>query len=324
MSTLRQETAPGARTLSSLTAQYAERWEARSSVRTRPRKTIDFTQSGFFFPEDKQPLLLAKEVRDLGQSAKDDILVQSFYKYLHDIVNLEIKEIVSACSKILDGALPVAFTEETRLNTYSIMIDEYYHVYIAQDMILQLRQRYPHLSDIDYALPDSRRAVGEIRDKLDPRYHDVFEVLANCCFETTLVRELVEFFNSPGVHPSIRYYVNDHMNDESRHYAFFFDLMTHLWREIPEDYREAIGTHLAEFVTLYLSVESEKQFNIELLGTLIGDREQARASVESLYAGFEITPDVPIVKNVLRALGNAQMLAHPAVRDSFARIGWSV
>ncbi|CAM5695785.1 hypothetical protein SGLAM104S_09135 [Streptomyces glaucescens] len=101
MSTLHQENAPSERTLSSLTARYAERWEARSSVRTRPRKTIDFTQSGFFFPEDKQPLLLAKEVRDLGRSAKDDILVQSFYKYLHDIVNLEIKEIVSACSKLL-------------------------------------------------------------------------------------------------------------------------------------------------------------------------------------------------------------------------------
>ncbi|GGZ24838.1 hypothetical protein GCM10010300_80410 [Streptomyces olivaceoviridis] len=75
-----------------------------------------------------------------------------------------------------------------------VMIDEYYHVYIAQDMILQLRQHYPHLSDIDYALPDSRRAVSEIRAKLAPRYHDVFEILANCCFETTLVRELVEFF----------------------------------------------------------------------------------------------------------------------------------
>lgn len=260
----------------------------------------------------------------LGRAAKDDILVQSFYKYLHDIVNLEIKEIVSACSKVLHADLPVTFTEETRLNTYSIVIDEYYHVYLAQDMILQLRQHYPHLSDIDYALPDSRRAVSEIRDKLEPRYHDVFEILANCCFETTLVRELVEFFNSPGVHPSIKYYVNDHMNDESRHYAFFFDLMTHLWREIPEDFREAIGTHLAEFVTLYLSVESEKQFNTELFGTLIDDREQARASVESLYAGFEITPDVPIVKNVLRALGSAGMLASPAVRDSFARIGWTV
>ncbi|MFF4406314.1 diiron oxygenase [Streptomyces sp. NPDC001404] len=324
MSAIGQENPAADRTLPSLTAEYVARWESRSSVRTRPRKTIDFTQEGYFFPEDKQPLLLAEEVASLGRAGKEEILVQSFYKYLHDIVNLEIKEIVSACSKILYTDLPVEFTAETKLNTHSVIIDEYYHVYIAQDMILQLQQHYPDLRTLEHPISDSQRAVAGIKKKLDPKYHDIFEILANCCFETTLVRELVEFFNSPGVHPSIKYYVNDHMNDESRHYAFFYDLMTYLWAEIPEEYREAIGTHLAEFTTLYLSVESEKLFNIELLDSFIDDRQQAQKSVEALYAGFEITPDVPIVKNVLRALRNAGMLAHPSVRESFARIGWTV
>ncbi|BDM68928.1 hypothetical protein HEK616_24150 [Streptomyces nigrescens] len=319
-----QETPETGRTLSSLTGEYTVRWESRSSVRTRPRKTIDFEEEGYFFPEDKQPLLLADEVASLGGKAKNDILVQSFYKYLHDIVNLEIKEIVAACSKILYADLPVEFSEETKLNTYSVIIDEYYHVYIAQDMILQLEEQHPDLKPLDYPISDSRRAVIETKKHLDPKYHDVFEILANCCFETTLVRELVEFFNSPGVHPSIKYYVNDHMNDESRHYAFFYDLMTYLWAEVPEDYRQAIGIHLADFTLLYLSVESEKLFNIELLGSFIEDREQARTSVEALYAGFEITPDVPIVKNVLRAFRNAGMLDHPSVRAGFTRIGWTV
>ncbi|MGH8793006.1 MAG: diiron oxygenase [Stackebrandtia sp.] len=312
------------RKLTSLTAEYVARWEARGSVRTRPRKTIDFAQQGYFFPEDKQPLLLTPEAAVLDAEAKEGILVQSFYKYLHDIVNLEIKEIVAACEKILNGDLPVEFTEQTRLNTYSVIIDEYYHVYIAQDMILQLRNRFPDLRTFDYPISDSQRAVNEIKKKLDSKYHDVFEVLANCCFETTLVRELVEFFNSSGVHPSIKYYVNDHMNDESRHYAFFFDLMTHVWASMPEEYRDAVGTHLAEFTTLYLSVDSEKRFNVELLGTLGVDPEQARKSVEGVYAGFEITPDVPIVKNVLRAFRNAGLLDHPSVQSSFMGIGWDV
>lgn len=324
MSAVSQENPETGRKLSSLTEEYVARWESRASVRTRPRKTIDFTQQGYFFPEDKQPLLLAKEVESLGQEGKEGVLVQSFYKYLHDIVNLEIKEIVSACSKILYADLPVRFSAETELNTYSVIIDEYYHVYIAQDMILQLKNRYPDLQPLDYPISDSRHAVIEIKKKLDPKYHDIFEILANCCFETTLVRELVEFFNSPGVHPSIKYYVNDHMNDESRHYAFFYDLMTYLWAEIPEDYRQAIGAHLAEFTTLYLSVESEKAFNIELLNSLIADRNQAQSSVEALYSGFEVTPEVPIVKNVLRAFRNSGILDHPSVRESFATIGWDV
>jgi len=300
------------------------RWEARGSVRTRPRKTIDFDKSGYFFPQDRQPLLLDENVATLGEQARERILIQSFFKYLHDIVNLEIKEIVSACTKILYADLPVTFSPETKLNTYSVIIDEYYHVYIAQDLMLQLQERYPDLGQFDFPVSDSQRAVAEIKSRLDPKYHDVFEILANCCFETTLVRELVEFFDSPDVHPSIRYYVNDHMNDESRHYAFFLDLMRYVWASVPEDYREAIGSRMGEFVKLYLSVESEKQFNVQLLTEILGDREKAERSIASLYEGFDVTTDMPIVKNVLRAFRNAGVLDHPAVRTSFRRIGWEV
>ncbi len=261
MTTLHDTAAPAG--LRSLGPDYVARWESRGSVRTRPRKTIDFTNTGYFFPADRQPLLLDEHVAALGERAKEHILIQSFFKYLHDIVNLEIKEIVSACTKILYADLPVAFGPELKLNTYSIIIDEYYHVYIAQDLILQLREHHPDLGNFEFPTSDSQRAVEEIKNRLEPQYHDVFEILANCCFETTLVRELIEFFDSEDVHPSIRYYVKDHMNDESRHYGFFLDLMKHMWAEIPEGHREAIGSRLGEFVKLYLSLESEKEFNTQ-------------------------------------------------------------
>ncbi len=310
--------------LRSLGPDYVARWEGRSSVRTRPRKMIDFSQTGYFFPADRQALMLDETVAALPCEAREKILVQSFFKYLNDIVNLEIKEIVSACTKILYVDLPVRLSEELRLNTISVIIDEYYHVYLAQDLILQLREHYADLGEFDLPISDSRRAVLEIKDRLDPKYHDVFEILANCCFETTLVRELVEFFNAKDVHPSIKYYVNDHMNDESRHYAYFLDLMTYLWAALPEDYREAIGSKMGEFVKLYLSVESEKQFNVQVLTGVLGDRERAEASISALYEGFDVTSDLPIVKNVLRAFGKAGLLDHPAVRSSFRRIGWEL
>ncbi|WP_277670074.1 diiron oxygenase [Saccharomonospora viridis] len=310
--------------LRSLGPEYVARWEERGSIRTRPRKTIDFEQTGYFFPADRQPLLLDESVAALGEHIKERILIQSFFKYLHDIVNLEIKEIVSACTKLLYSDLPVEIGPELKLNTYSVIIDEYYHVYIAQDLILQLREHYPDLGHFEFPTSDSQRAVTEIKARLEPRYHDVFEILANCCFETTLVRELVEFFDSKDVHPSIRYYVKDHMNDESRHYAFFLDLMKHLWARMPEDYREAIGSRLGEFVKLYLSLESEKEFNVQLLESVLGDRDRAERSITRLYSGFDVTPDLPIAQNVLRAFGKAGLLEHPAVRSSFRKIGWEI
>ena len=85
--------------------KYREKWESRSSIRTRPRKCIDFNQDGYFFPEDKQPLLLNQEVINLGEKAKEEILLQSFFKYLSDIINLEVKLISSVCGKILYSSL---------------------------------------------------------------------------------------------------------------------------------------------------------------------------------------------------------------------------
>ena len=37
-----------------LLSQYQQKWESRSSIRTRPRKAIDFSLSGYFYPIDKQ------------------------------------------------------------------------------------------------------------------------------------------------------------------------------------------------------------------------------------------------------------------------------
>ena len=303
--------------------EYRDKWEARGSIRTRPRKPIDFAREGFFFPKEKQPLLLNEAASQLGQHNENTLLLHSFFKYLNDIISLEIKFIVSACEKIIYGQLPLSYPDTLKLNAYTVIIDEYYHVYVAKDMALQLKQHYPELRELDYPLSDSYQSIVETKALLDAKYHDIFEILAVCILETTLVRELVEFFNSENIHPSIKYYINDHMNDESRHYGFFLDLMKYTWELLPEDYREAIGTQLAFFVKRYLNVESDKAFNTQLLRQFTG-ADTAAAQVGALYKGFDITPDIPIVKNVLTALRSSGVASHPSVRTSFDGIGWRI
>lgn len=300
---------------------YQQKWEARSSVRTRPEKYIDFNLNGYFFPSDKQPILLSAEVKSLGESVKKEILLQSFFKYLHDIVHLEVKLINSACHLIIYEDLPVLYSEQTKLDAYTVLIDEYYHVYVAKNMMMQLDKYYPHRRKFNYPLSDSYHAVVQIKNILPNKYHAIFEILAVCIFETTLVRELVEFFNSPEVHPSIKFYVNDHMNDESRHYGYFYDLLAYTWANLPEDYQEHIGKQLALFVKLYLHVNSDKQFNLELLHSFFADKEKATHLVAQLYKGFDITPDLPIVKNVMQVLQKTAVLDHPLVKESFRSLG---
>lgn len=318
------QTTPTLRSASiSLSLDYRDKWESRGSIRTRPRKPIDFEKNGYFFPEDKQPLLLSEAASSLGPESKSTILLHSFFKYLNDIINLEIKLIASACDKIIYEDLPLEYPDSLKLNAYTVIIDEYHHVYIARDMVLQLKERFRDLEELDYPISDSYRAVDETKALLDPKYHDIFEVVAVCIFETTLVRELVEFFNSDNIHPSIKHYINDHMNDESRHYGYFLDLLKYTWENVPGEYRSAIGAHLAFFIKRYLNVESDKAFNAQLLRQLTGD-ESAAERVDVLYRGFDITPDIPIVKNVLTALRVAGLTEHPAVLAGFHDIGWQI
>lgn len=307
-----------------LSLAYLQKWESRSSIRSRPRQTIDFTQAGYFFPADKQQLMLDQHIQVLAAEKKRDILLQSFLKYMNDIINLEIHLINTACHKIIYQSLDIEYDEQTKMNAYTVIIDEYYHVLYAREIKQQILLHYEHLSEMDYPISDSYQAVITIKERLDKKYHDVFDIIAVCIFETTLVKELVEFFNSSGVHPSIKYYVQDHMNDESRHYGFFFDLLTETWEKLPETGKEAIGAQIADFVKHYLNIESEKTFNAQLLQSVINDEEQTQAIIARIYHGFDITPELPIVSNVITALKKSAMTSHPSVKAGFKRLGWTL
>lgn len=303
------------------TNKYQDQWESRSSIRTRPRKFIDFSLAGNFFPHDKQVILLLPEIKSFGEKVAQEILIQSLYKYLNDIVTLEAKLFYSVCNKIIYDQLVVNYSSQDKLNAHTIIIDEYYHVYVARDMILQLEHHFADLTKFDYPKSDSSHAIDTIKNRLPKKYQDIFEIIAVCIFETTLVRELVEFFNSPDVHPSIKYYVNDHMNDEAKHYSFFYDILCHTWSNLPNDYREIIGCNLAEFVKLYLNVESEKQFNKQLLIYYLKDNETANKLIDKMYHGFDITADIPIVKNVLNVLKKTGIMDFTSVKEQFVLNG---
>lgn len=121
----------------------------------------------------------------MDNERKSKILTQSLFKYLNDIVNLEIKLINSACNKIIYGDLAVKFDEQIKLNAYTVIIDEYYHVYIARHMINQLREHDADLGALSYPDSDAYVAVTEVMKRLPERCHDIFEIIAVCIFETT-------------------------------------------------------------------------------------------------------------------------------------------
>lgn len=305
---------------------YQKLWEARSSVRTRPRKPINLDDTRSFFPEEKQPILCADLSLKINQKVKEEILLLSLFRYLHDIIHIEIHSVAEACYHLMyDDQLAVNFSEEIKLNACTILIDEYYHIYIARDIIHQLDTKFLNLrKSISYSNPDAYNAITKIKEKLDSKYHAIFVIIAVSIFETTLIRELVEFFSAVNINPSIKYYVNDHMNDEARHYNFFYDLLCFTFANMPEDYKENIGSIIGDFIFLYLSMDSEKAFSLQILQKYFTEQCNPSEIVTKLYQGFEITQDIPIVKNVMKVLKSSKILDSRYVKDSFKKKGWNV
>lgn len=301
---------------------FQKKWETRSSLRTRPRKVIDFNRPGYFSPPEKQALLLIPEVDELDDSKKVKILLHTFYKHLNDIINLEVKWSHVACSHIVEGKTVVRYLEMMKLNAYTVMMDEYYHVYMAQDMAIQLTEHYSSLMRFNYPRPDADIAMSIIKNKLSEEFHAVFEVIAVCIFETTVVRELIEYFDSPNIHPAVKYYIKDHMNDESRHYGYFAEVLSYTWDNISDNYKQAIGCVLPEFISLYLNVSSEKNFNQSLLTMLDFPSEQSERIVKQLYEGFSLSPEAPMVKQVLRVLSKANILDSKYAKPFFDAEGF--
>ncbi len=296
--------------------QYRDVWEYKSSLRSRPRKTVDFKQKGHFFPPAKQVLLLLPEVACLGTQMEEKLLLLTLRKYLNDIVDLEVHSIHRACMNIIHEQV-IPYSQEARLNAYTIILDEYYHAYNAADLLAQLNDAYAELPKFSSITSDSEHALITIRNKLPEKYQAVFEIIAVSIFETTLIRELVATFQDEALHPCIRAYARDHMNDEARHHHFFYDILSYTWQNMPDEYIEAIGPYLGEFIQLYLNVEHEKAFNFQLLSWAIKDPTKCQILLDELYRGFTVSDEIPIVKNVMRVLKETCLLTDETVQAGF-------
>ncbi|NBT86518.1 MAG: hypothetical protein EBT45_08530, partial [Alphaproteobacteria bacterium] len=220
--------------------------------------------------------------------------------------------------------LVVKFPPTLKLNTLLVMVDEYYHVYVANDLKMQLEKHYPELKAQFYPSSDAYTALTEVRNQLEEKYQDVFQLIAVSIFETTLVKELTDLFNAKNIHCSIREYINGHINDEAKHHNFFFDLLCFTWQNLDKDFQDVIGGKLVDFLLRYFGVASWREFNYCLLLKLTNDPILSEEIIKDLFDNFEVTPEIPIVRNVIKTLTKAGISDNEFFKKSLTAIGWEL
>ncbi|MCM3468614.1 hypothetical protein M3643_14180, partial [Staphylococcus lugdunensis] len=60
---------------------HVDRWEARATVRSRPRRIVEDDELRYY-PLERQPLCAHPAIVDAGDAVRDFVLLQSFYKYI--------------------------------------------------------------------------------------------------------------------------------------------------------------------------------------------------------------------------------------------------
>lgn len=301
--------------------QLQAKWEARATVRSRPYISFDTNGAGYFYPISRQPIAVHPKILEKGDDALKYLLIQSLYKYSNDISSIETRIVNTTILKVISGQLDLEFSDEQKLNLYTIMVDEAYHAYVAYDSLLQIEKETGVKS---LPLPKTieiERAIRIAKEKLPIKYHDVFELICVCLAENTLTKEIVTMTDKDETHPFFQKIIKDHLSDETRHSGVFFHLLGHIWSKVDIDCKRNIGLVLVEFLDTYLGVSVQKEFDKQILLELNFSDLDADLILNDVYAGFSLTRNHPMLMNILNLLEKSGM-RDEYISPSFKTRGW--
>jgi hypothetical protein len=150
-------------------------WEARSSVRSKPRREmLNHCDGTIFFPPELVPVLRHPRIRDRAD-IRDEILVHSLYQYMYFTAVVEQLAVLPVAARISLGRLDVQVPPQMRRDAFKICTDEAWHAQCSDDFTEQVA-RVTRIDPCAIAEPQFVRAVGQIRAQIDPALHDLLDI----------------------------------------------------------------------------------------------------------------------------------------------------
>ena len=300
-------------------------WEKKSSIRTRPRRLLsDEMNPGFYFPPVHQPLALHPFLNDLAPELKERILVLSLYKYLNDIANIEKDVINHVAYRITKDQYFLKFSRAMKHDALSIIVDESYHAYMAQDFMQQVVER-TGICRIE--LPEETAlscAIQQIKNKLPQGSVDHFEFIAVCIAEHALTNDLISVARSEDICKTFYCMMRDHAVDEGRHARYFETMLGIYWSALPASEKDIVGPYLAVLINKYFDPSLQYEYNTRILETLGVEADKIRVILADTHAGWSedaLNGQNVVTKQMVALLKRTKVFATPSVKSSFAKFG---
>ena len=292
-----------------------------SCVRSKPRITLDPTQSGYFYPRTHQPISIHPLVEALGRNAVENLLIQSLYRYANDIAIIETRIVNHTILQVISNQLPIKFNEHQILSLYTIMTDEAYHAYVAYDAMLQI-QKFTNIKPL--SMPNTIEieiAINNVKNILPKQDHLVFELIAVCIAENTLTKEIITMIDKDETHPFFQTLIKDHLSDERRHSGIFYDILSYTWENISNNSRKNINQVLPKFIQDYLGLSLRVKFDKEILRYIGLNSKQSELVINDTYNNFKVSKNHPLLKNIISIIQKSGMLngeySKPFVKENW-------
>lgn len=295
---------------------FAEAWESRATIRTRPRRLLEDDQR-LIYPLSRQPLVLSETFQRECPQQRDFALVQTLYKFINDVVIFETEIVDKTARSIAKNRFAVAFPFACRYDAMTVVVDEDYHALVAMDFM----QQTVALTGIEpIPLPDEielSRAIPAAVALAPEHLRSAVELICVAIAENTVTGDVAAFARDDSVKPSIKGLMADHLLDEGRHSSFWARMVRIYWHTANDADRQTIAQILPVFIGHYLTNDIQKSFDLRLIEALPVS-ETTRRSLREEIAGlaFPINRHHPLVGNIVRFFHNSALLDTPCVQHA--------
>lgn len=292
---------------------FADDWERRATLRTRPRRMLE-NDDRLIYPASRQPLVLSATFLEHCSQWRDFVLVQSFYKFLNDVVIFETEIVDKTARSIAKNRFSLSFPLACRYDAMTVVVDEDYHALVALDFLQQTVNMtglqpldLPGQIELSHALPAAQALAP-------PHLRDAVELIGVAIAENTITHDVAAFAKDDSVKPSIRGLMADHLFDEGRHAQFWTHLVRIYWQSANPADRDSIAATLPAFLTHYLTNDLQKAFDLQLIEHLDVSADVRRALQDEVAAlHFPITRQHPLLGNIMGFLHHSGVLDTPSV-----------
>jgi hypothetical protein len=296
---------------------FSEIWDERATIRSRPRRVIE-SDGLSYFPAARQPLCGHPLIDAADESVRNFVLLQSFYKYMHDIIVFETEIVSDVALRIAKGKFAYQFPYGCRQDAMSVVVDEAYHAYVAMDYMRQAEvdTRISPIApegeiELSRAIPRAMRAVGD-------QLRDAIQLIAVAVAENTVTADVAAFSGDATLKNSVRGIMADHLADEGRHSQFWVNIVRMFWDALEEPGKRCVGAALPGFLANYLTADIQAAYDRRLVERL--DLSEAKKSeiAADIVSSYPIASKHPMIGNIRKFLQRTQIADHAPTRSELA------